>query len=70
MVGRRIAITGVTGFIGGALVRELAHAGHQIKVLVRPQSLEKTRNLPNDIDVIPGNLDNEASIQAFLRPIP
>ncbi len=66
MVGRRIAITGATGFIGGALVRELAHAGHQIKVLVRPQSLAKTRNLPNDIDVILGNLDNEASIQEFL----
>lgn len=34
----KILVTGATGFVGQWLVRSLAQQGHQIRVLVRPQS--------------------------------
>lgn len=36
----RIFVTGATGYIGGALVRRLAAAGHEVRALVRPTSSE------------------------------
>jgi nucleoside-diphosphate-sugar epimerase len=36
---RTIALTGATGFIGGALARQLEAAGWQIRALIRPPSL-------------------------------
>jgi nucleoside-diphosphate-sugar epimerase len=33
-----VALTGATGFIGGALVRALEQAGFRVRALVRPTS--------------------------------
>ena len=38
-MSRTIALTGATGFIGGALARRLENIGWQIRALVRPSSL-------------------------------
>lgn len=37
-MGRTIALTGATGFIGGTLARELPRSGWQVRALVRPSS--------------------------------
>ena len=37
-MGKRVAITGATGFVGGALARELAQQDYELRLLVRPHS--------------------------------
>ena len=44
-----ILVTGATGFIGRALVRQLFEAGHPIRVLIRPS--RRTPRLPKGVPV-------------------
>lgn len=69
MTRRRIAITGATGFIGGAIVRELARAGHDMQVLVRPQSIKKSALLPNNVKVTRGSLNDKKSLSSLLSNV-
>lgn len=45
----RCLIVGGTGFLGGALTDTIAHAGHEVSVLARGQSV---RPLPEGVDII------------------
>ena len=59
-----IFITGGSGFIGKALVRELTLAGHGLTMLVRPSS--DLRGLPAGIDYVQKSLfDDEGLAQAM-----
>ena len=47
-------VTGATGFLGSAVMRCLLTAGHEVRVLVRPDSNRK--NLENfPVEVIEGD---------------
>jgi uncharacterized protein YbjT (DUF2867 family) len=64
-----ILLTGATGFIGRALVRHLAEAGLQVRVLLRssPNSPRLPRGVP--VEVAVASLNDERSIRAALRGV-
>jgi nucleoside-diphosphate-sugar epimerase len=63
-----IALTGATGFIGGALAHRLQAANWQIRALARPTS---KREFLSDIDVewIEGDLDDADSLRRLVRDV-
>jgi dihydroflavonol-4-reductase len=61
----RVLVTGGTGFIGGAVVRELAGRGHAVRVLCRPTSVAE-RAAQAGAEVVRGELTDAAAIRAAL----
>jgi len=58
-------VTGATGFVGSAVVRELVQNGEEVKVLVRPTS--DRRNLEGlPVETAEGDITDYASIRAAL----
>ncbi len=54
-------VTGASGFIGSAVVRGLIGSGHDVRVLLRPQS--ERRNLEGlSLDIVIGDLTDRASL--------
>ncbi len=62
-VGRVVALTGGTGFIGPYLVRSLTAAGWRVKVLVRPG---RQHALAAGVEVIGGDLEDEEALARLL----
>jgi nucleoside-diphosphate-sugar epimerase len=60
----RYAITGATGFVGGALARQLRDAGHEVVALVRdPARAGSLRDL--GVDLVTGDLDDAAALDGL-----
>src|SRR5215469_13851730 len=54
-------VTGGTGFVGSAVVRELLAAGHRVRALVRPNS--DRRNLAGlSVELVDGSLEDPQSL--------
>jgi uncharacterized protein YbjT (DUF2867 family) len=64
-----ILVTGGTGFIGRALIRQLVSMGHPVRILVRPSP--QTPNLPKGIslDVAVCSLKDERGLRAAMKGV-
>jgi uncharacterized protein YbjT (DUF2867 family) len=60
---RTVLITGGTGYLGRALIPELAGRGHRVRVLVRPGS---ERKLPGGVETVAGNPLEAGSVSQAL----
>lgn len=64
-----ILVTGATGFIGRALIRQLFETGHQARVLIRPsrRSPRLPKGVPVEVAVV--SLSDERAILAALKDV-
>ncbi len=63
---KKILVAGPTGNLGPHLVKAFVNAGHDVSVLIRPQSFgdpEKRSKLPEAINYIQGDVDDRGSLQ-------
>ena len=59
-------ITGASGFVGAAVLRELIKKGHKVKALVRKSSvLDNLKNL--DVEIVQGDLKDRDSLKKCLK---
>ena len=59
-------ITGATGFVGAAVLRELLKKGHKVKALIRQSSvLDNLKNL--DVETVEGDLKDRDSLKKCLK---
>jgi len=64
-----ILVTGGTGFVGRALIRQLVANGEQVRTLIRPSP--RTPNLPRGVpvEVAVASLNDERGLRAALRGV-
>lgn len=60
--GKRIAVIGGTGFVGGYIVDRLLNEGHHVSLLVRQGSERKVRQ-PNSVRSVAGDIESAKSLE-------
>jgi uncharacterized protein YbjT (DUF2867 family) len=64
-----ILVTGATGFIGRALLRQLLDSGREVRVMIRPSRRSPRLPKGQPIDVAVVSLADDRAIQAALRDV-
>ena len=64
----RYAITGATGFVGGALARQLREAGHEVRALVRDPG-KASAPTALGVELVPGDLDDTAALDRLCEGV-
>lgn len=63
----RIALTGGTGFVGGAVLRQLLRRGHEVRLLVRhPERAARLRDF-GGVEFVTGGLEDETALRALVQ---
>lgn len=57
----RVLLTGASGFVGSAVLRQLLERGHEVRALVRPTS-SRSNLMGLDVDAVEGDLLDPASL--------
>lgn len=68
-MGRRILITGATGYVGGRLVRRLLDRGHSVRCLVRDRERLIDRPWEREVDVAIGDALDFDSLRAAMEGV-
>lgn len=63
---KTLALTGATGFIGGAVATRLLGAGYRVRALVRSGSWHKCSQLPTGLEWIRGDCTDEKALRELL----
>jgi uncharacterized protein YbjT (DUF2867 family) len=62
----KIAITGATGFVGGAVVRRLLRRGHEIRALVRQPDRAGRLRGSGAVESVTGGLESDDAVRALV----
>lgn len=69
MSGRRILVTGATGYVGGRLAPRLVEAGHAVRVLARDPGRLRGAAWADDVEIVKGDLEVPAEVRRATRGI-
>ncbi len=64
---KQVLVTGGTGYLGGAVVREFLTAGWQVRCLVRPTSDHSV--LPKGVEVVTGDVTDPESLRPAMADV-
>ncbi|HWQ46163.1 MAG TPA: NAD(P)H-binding protein [Longilinea sp.] len=64
-----ILVTGGTGFIGSALIRQLAYQGHSVRILLRPSKISPQIPHGVPVEVAVAALNDQRGIRAAMKNV-
>ncbi|MET4098849.1 uncharacterized protein YbjT (DUF2867 family) [Agrococcus sp. UYP10] len=69
MSGRRVLVTGATGYVGGRLAPRLVEAGHTVRVLARDPGRLRDAAWAGAVEIVRGDLEAPGDVQRVMAGI-
>ena len=69
MSGRRILVTGATGYVGGRLAPRLVDAGHTVRALARDPGRLRDAAWAGDVEIVKGDLEVPSDVRRAVEGI-